>query len=107
MPPKRLTNAELITAADRFSGDVAAIAESLGMSSTSNIVRRLKRVHWAPGRAQPVPVAEPSDKQLLDRTLGQVAGLAYERGLSSDALDRIYAAQRELIEAFGYPRPKY
>ena len=55
----------------------------------------------------PSPVADATDRQILHRTLGQVAGLAYERGLTEDALDRIYAAQRDIIEAFGYPRPAY
>ena len=110
MPPKRASDAGLRTAADQCGGDVDKIALALGMSSTSNIARRLKRIHWEPPRQGPAVVDQgevSDDGRTLHRTLGQVAGLAYERGLTEDALDRIYAAQRDIIQAFGYPRPTY
>ena len=85
------------------------IALALGMSSTSNIAAAET---YPLGTAAPGPAVgdqgEVSDDgRTLHRTLGQVAGLAYERGLTEDALDRIYAAQRDIIQAFGYPRPTY
>ena len=108
MPPKRATNAQLLTAADQCGGDVGKIAEALGMSSTSNIARRLKRIHWEPRQVPAVDPGEvPDDKTVLHQTLGAVARLGYDRGLNEDALDRIYQAQRDIIEAFGYPRPAY
>ena len=108
MPPKLATDAKLRTVADQCGGDVDQIAVVLGMRSTSNIARRLKRIHWEPSQVPAVDPGEvPDDKTVLHQTLGAVARLGYDRGLNEDALDRIYEAQRDIIEAFGYPRPAY
>ena len=88
MPPKRATNAQLLTAADQCGGDVGKIAEALGLSSTSNIARRLKRILWEPRQVPAVDQGEVSDdKTVLLQTLGAVARLWYERGLTEDALE--------------------
>ena len=89
-----------------------AAASGITREAVGKRRRRLEKIGGLRS-APPAVVQAPStdadgtDKQILHRMLGQLAGLAYERGLNEDALDRIYAAQCDIIEAFGYPRPAY
>ena len=109
----KVSQAVLLTMLEKGMSDTQiAAASGITRQAVSKRRRRLETMRgWgSPPPAEvsaPPTAADATDKQILHRILGQLAGLAYERELNEDALDRIYDAQRDVIEAFGYPRPAY
>ena len=71
MPPKTLSNAEILALADLCDGNAREMARRLGGVSHSNISRRLKRLGWESSSPRSQPVEQISDDEVIRRIQAQ------------------------------------
>lgn len=73
MPPKKISDAELLTLADQCDGNQSEMSRRLGGYSRTSINRRLKRLGWEPSSQRSQPVEQISDDEVIRRIQAQEA----------------------------------
>ena len=71
MPPKQISNGDLLDLAERCDGNAREMARRLGVASHSNISRRLKKLGWQPSSRPSQPAEQISDDEVIRRIQAQ------------------------------------
>ena len=71
MPPKQISDAELIALADLCDGNQSEMSRRLGGYSQSSISRRLRRLSWQPSSRSSRPAEQISDDDVIRRIQAQ------------------------------------
>ena len=71
MPPKKLSDAELIAMAVHCKGNQSEMSRRLGGYSQSSISRRLRRLSWQPSSRSSQPEEQISDDDVIRRIQAQ------------------------------------
>ena len=73
MPPKKISDGELLELADLCDGNQSEMSRRLGGYSRTSINRRLKRLSWAPSSRRLPPTEDLSDDEIIRRIQTQEA----------------------------------
>ena len=71
MPPKKISDGELLELADLCDGNQSEMSRRLGGYSRTSINRRLKRLSWAPSSRRLPPTEDLSDDEIIRRIQAQ------------------------------------